>query len=81
MINNNTCPKCLMDSTALGFEIIDNDGCNYCKSFSTDLELEYKDINYLLDTIKRGARKKKGKAAMTAVKQRRSNAKRTGFAR
>lgn len=30
---------------------------------------------------KRGARKKKGKAAMTAVKQRRSNAKRTGFSR
>jgi N-acetyl sugar amidotransferase len=48
-----------MDSTALGFEIIENDGCNYCKSFSSELELEYKDINYLLDTIKRGARKNK----------------------
>lgn len=59
MINAFTCPKCLMDSSALGFEIIDNDGCNYCKSFSAELDLEYKHIDHLLDTIKKGSRNRK----------------------
>lgn len=59
MINTVTCPKCLMDSSALDFEIIDNDGCNYCKSFSAELELEYKNIRHLVDTIQKESGKRK----------------------
>ncbi len=56
MIN---CPKCLMDSTAEDFQIINKYECNYCNSYSTNPVLEYKNLNNLLDKIKFYGKKNK----------------------
>ena len=53
------CPKCLMDSSALGFEIVNNIECNYCNSFSIDIDLEYENIQQLVETIKVHGKNKK----------------------
>jgi N-acetyl sugar amidotransferase len=47
-----------MDNSAVDFEIVNNIECNYCNSFSINIDLEYENIQQLIDRIKADGKNK-----------------------